>query len=377
MLPAESEVRAARARRPLRRPLALQVRQEQQAAAAGAAPPPPPGPAPGPAGRGRRRRRATPARSRRCSSRRRRSSARGRGRSRTAARARSIAGVAEAARTAPLVPIEQATVPGRIAPRPRFASGPSAPPAMTGVPAGRPMPAAARRVTCVVSTSAGSRSGERPASSSASGSQSPVSRFRSPVPEAVPWSMSQSPVSACITSSLTPTQRRTLANVSGCSSRHQISLQSGDIGCTGVPVRRCRSVPRRRRACASARWSAHVMSGVSATPASPSPTRLCIAPDSATPATGRSAAATACATASHAAGADPGGVLRRRGAPRGHHRAVALHGERLRAGRADVEPDDDVRVLGNPNPPVHVRPRGTRPPRDSDSVPMLTRPTGI
>ena len=41
-------------------------------------------------------------------------------------------------RSAPLVPIEQAATPGRTAPRPRLASGPSPAPTTTGVPAGSP-----------------------------------------------------------------------------------------------------------------------------------------------------------------------------------------------------------------------------------------------
>ena len=89
-----------------------------------------------------------------------------------------------------------------------------------------------------------------------------------PVPDAIEWSTAHVPVSRATTSSLIPAQRRTAAKVSGSCSANHTSLGSGDIGCSGVPVRSCSSgcSARRRSACSVARMSPHVTSGVSARP---------------------------------------------------------------------------------------------------------------
>ena len=114
-------------------------------------------------------------------------------------------------RSAPLVPIETAATPGSTAPSPRLASGPS------------PAPTVTSPMRSVVGTRRGSCSGVTPATSSASGSQSSVSSAISPVPEAIEWSITHSPVSRWTTSSLIPTQRR----ASTPCSRNQASLHSG------------------------------------------------------------------------------------------------------------------------------------------------------
>ena len=110
----------------------------------------------------------------------------------------SVTGRSTQSRSAPLVPIEHAATPGRTAPTPRLASGPSPAPATTGSPAGRPVSRAAAAVSSrrsVVATSSPSCPGSTPPRASASASQSPRRRSSSPVPEAVERSTAKRPVS--------------------------------------------------------------------------------------------------------------------------------------------------------------------------------------
>ena len=318
----EAEVGAAGAPEPLRRPLADDVREEEQPVAAG-----------------RRLRRgvehrlgrpeirrdrlaaATRARCRRRSSPRPRPSGRARGRSRTSARRdRPTARRPRRARRRSSRSSRRRRPAGSRRAR-GWRAGPSAPPTTTGVPAGRPT-SAVRGTAWVPSTRRARRSADSPASARASSSQSSVCRLRSPVPEAVPWSTSSSPVSACSTSSLTPAHHRTDANVSGSRSRHHTSFASGDIGCIGVPVRRASAGSRRRSACSAARSSAQVSSGVTGAASASSPTRLCIAPHSASPGDGAAGRRDRLADRVERPGDDRLRLRRRRRTPLAEHRPV-------------------------------------------------------
>ncbi len=102
-----------------------------------------------------------------------------------------------------------------------------------------------------------------------------------PVAEATEWSVTSAPVNRSNTWSLMPTQWATRACSIGSCSAYQRIFDRGAIGCTGVPVRRCRASPhgaaRSRSAWLLARESAQVTDGVSGVPSGSRPIRLCIA----------------------------------------------------------------------------------------------------
>ena len=111
----------------------------------------------------------------------------------------SNSGRAVVAKMTPEVPSERATTPGSTAPTPTALAAWSPPPATTGVPARRPVAAAAAAVTAPVTSGpswvGGIQARSIPSAASTSADQSRAARSNSIVPEPSALSMACSPVS--------------------------------------------------------------------------------------------------------------------------------------------------------------------------------------